>query len=302
MRKIVLRSLILAALVISATPAQAALRIFACEPEWAALATVIGGDEVDVFSATTPQQDVHYIQARPSLIAKLRRADLAICTGADLEVGWLPVLLRQAANPDVRPGQPGFLEASRYANLLEVPTAVDRSMGDVHPYGNPHIQLDPRNIASVAGELLDRLKALDPENADAYTTRYDTFSERWSSKIEAWTLQAEPLQGMGVVVYHRSWVYLVDWLDLREVAAIEPKPGIPPSTGHLAKLTELIDAQDVDVIVRSAYQSAKASDWLSRRTGVPAAVLPQTVGAVAGADDLYSWYDTLINTLLEYQD
>lgn len=297
-----MKPLLLTALLIAAMPAKAALQVFACEPEWAALATELGGDDVEVFSATTPQQDVHYIQARPSLIAKLRKADLAICTGADLEVGWLPILLRQAANPDVRPGKTGFLEASQYATLLEVPTSVDRSMGDVHPYGNPHIQLNPHNIASVAGEVLNRMKQLDPENAASYTERYDAFSERWQGAIEAWQERGKTLNGMRIVVYHRSWIYLVDWLSLHEVAAIEPKPGIPPSTGHLVKLTEQIDAQHVDVIIRSAYQSAKASDWLSRRTGVPAAVLPQTVGAVDDAENLFSWFDSIIGTLQEYAE
>ena len=296
-----MRKLIPCLFLLIGVPAHAELSIFACEPEWAALAQELGGEQVDTFSAVTAQQDPHYIQARPSLIAKLRRADLAICTGADLEIGWLPVLLRQAANPDVQPGNPGFLDASQYVELLEVPVAVDRSMGDVHPYGNPHIQLNPHNIAAVAGELLNRLQTLDPVNSDHYQRRYDDFNQRWQGKILAWTEQAQSLQGMQIVVYHRSWVYLANWLGLVEVAAIEPKPGIPPSTGHLSRLTQEIEQSEVDLIIRAAYQNAKASEWLTRRTGVPAIVVPQTVGAVDGTDNLFSWYDTIIRDLLEHR-
>jgi len=294
------RLLLLGALLLTVLPAHAALRVFTCEPEWAALATELGGDKLDVFSATRAQQDVHYIQARPSLIASLRRADLMICTGADLEIGWLPVLLRQSANPKVRPGQPGFLEASAYANLLEVPDTVDRALGDVHPFGNPHIQLDPRNIAKIAAALSLRLQSLDPDSADFYERRYADFDRRWREKIDEWNERAKPLAGMGLIVYHRSWVYLIDWLSMREVAALEPKPGIPPSAGHLASILKQIENQDVALIVRSVYQSTRATEWISRRSEVPAVVLPHTVGATDGADDLFGLFDSLLDILLEY--
>ncbi len=300
MKKTMRQLALLSALVIAGFPAHAALRVFTCEPEWASLATELGGDKLDIFSATRAQQDVHYIQARPSLIAKLRRADLMICTGADLEIGWLPVLLRQSANPKIQPGNPGFLEASKYANLLEVPDTVDRAQGDVHPFGNPHIQLDPRNIASVATELASRLQSLDPENGEFYRQRHADFDRRWQEKISAWNERAKPLAGMGLIVYHRSWVYLVDWLGLREVGALEPKPGIPPSTGHLSALLRQIESQDVALTVRSVYQSARATEWISRRSGIPAAVLPHTVGATADADDLFGLFDSLLDILLEH--
>ena len=158
---------ILLAALLAASPlsAHAALDILTCEPEWAALATELGGNLVSAESATTPQQDPHYIQARPSLIAKVRRAALVMCTGADLEVGWLPLLLRQAGNAAVQPGQPGFLNAADFVELLDKPSSVDRSLGDVHPYGNPHVQTDPRNIGKVAAALVERLASLDSANA-----------------------------------------------------------------------------------------------------------------------------------------
>ncbi|MCH7508967.1 MAG: zinc ABC transporter substrate-binding protein [Proteobacteria bacterium] len=301
MKKIIFKFILLPALLLAGFPAQAALRVFSCEPEWASLAEELGGDKLDIFSATHAQQDVHYIQARPSLIARLRRADLMICTGADLEIGWLPVLLRQAANPTVQPGLPGFFEASAFAKLLEVPDSVDRAQGDVHPFGNPHIQLDPRNIAKIAAALALRLQSLDPDNADFYRQRYADFDRRWQEKTKQWTERAKPLAGMGLIVYHRSWVYLVDWLSLREVGALEPKPGIPPSAGHLASILQRIESQDVALTVRSVYQSSRATEWIARRSDVPAVVLPHTVGATAGADDLFGLFDSLVDILLEHR-
>ena len=178
-----------------ALPAHAAVEVLACEPEWAALATEIGGKLVNAESATTPQQDPHYIQARPSLIAKVRRAQLVVCTGADLEVGWLPLLLRQGGNAAVQPGQPGFLNAADFVELLEKPSSVDRSLGDVHPYGNPHIQTDPRNIAKVAAALADRLAMLDGANAATYKQRYEDFAQRWAGRGRALDGRRRAAQG-----------------------------------------------------------------------------------------------------------
>lgn len=277
----------------------AGLRVFTCEPEWAALAKEIGGEKIETHAAVTGVQDVHYIQARPSLIAKVRKADLIICTGADLEVGWLPVLLRQAGNPDVQPGVSGFLEASQFVELLEVPEVVDRALGDIHPYGNPHIQLDPRNITSVANAVKDRLIALDETNAAYYGERHQNFERRWKDSMEKWTRLAAPLKGVEIVTHHKSWVYLIHWLDLKEIGTLEPKPGIPPSTAHLARLLHEIEGHDVRAIVRSAYQPSRASHWLAKRTEIPDIVLPHTVGSVEGTDDLIAMFDVLIARLLE---
>ncbi|CAN5298666.1 zinc ABC transporter substrate-binding protein [soil metagenome] len=279
--------------------AHADLRVFACEPEWAALAEELGGDAVKAQSAITGRQDVHYIQARPSLIAGVRRADLVICTGADLEVGWLPLLLRQGGNPGVQPAQPGFFEASRHVDMKEVPQRVDRAEGDIHPYGNPHVQLDPRNIGRIAEALVGRMQKLDPENADIYARRHRNFAGRWDAAIARWTEQAAPLEARRIVTHHRSWVYLNDWLGLVELGNLEPKPGIPPSAAHLAQLLDAIDGENVTAIVRSAYQSPRASEWLANRIHAPAIVVPHTVGSVDGADDLFSLFDVLIARLLE---
>lgn len=288
-----------AALCTVALPARAELRILTCEPEWAALASELGGDLVDAQSATTPMQDPHYIQARPSLIARVRRADLVICTGADLEVGWLPLLLRQAGNADVQPGQPGYMSASDYVEMLEKPATVDRALGDVHPYGNPHVQGDPRNIAKIAAALADRLADLDAANADTYRERFADFSARWDAAVARWTAQISPLSGTRVITHHKGWVYVENWIGLVEAGNLEPKPGLPPSAAHLARLLDQIRDQDVGVIIRSVYEDSKASEWLSGRTDIPYVVLPHTVGSVDGTDDLFGLFDVIVATLLE---
>jgi len=281
-------------------PLQAsALELFTCEPEWAALANELGGDRVQVYSAVTGRQDVHVIQARPSLIARIRTADLVVCTGADLESAWLPVLLRQGGNPAVRPGSPGFLEAARHVPMLDRPESLDRAQGDLHPMGNPHIQLDPRNIARVAVVLSERLAKLDPKGAKYYEARREDFRMRWESAIANWETRAVPLKGMPIVTQHRSWTYLVDWLELNEVANLEPKPGIEPSTSHLASLLSVVEDAGVALIVRSSYQSSRAAEWLSRKTGVPAVVLPHTVGSMEGVDDLFAVFERILTQLTE---
>lgn len=271
--------------------------VFACEPEWAALADEIGGERVEIFAATTGQQDVHYIQARPSLIARYRQADLVICTGADLEAGWLPLLARQAGNRRVAPGQPGLLLAAEFVDMLEVPVSVDRAGGDIHPYGNPHIQLDPHNIARVASVLGERLIEIDVAGREYYQSRSEDFATRWQAAITAWEVRGAALSGMAIVVHHRSWVYLEKWLGLVELGSLEPRPGIDPSASYLAELLAGLEDADLRLIIRSAYQSNRASKWLATRTGVPAVVVPQTVGAVDGADDLFSWFDTILDRL-----
>lgn len=285
-----------------AANASAALKVFACEPEWQALAEDLGGDKVSVYpAATTALQDVHHIQARPSLIARIRNADLVICTGAQLEIGWLPILLRQSGNPRILPGTPGFLEASAYVRKLEVPGSVDRSLGDIHPQGNPHIQTDPRNIALVAQALSERLATLDAANAAYYQQRGADFGKKWSDAIRRWEAEAAPLKGMAIVAHHKEWVYLNNWLGLNEVAELEPKPGVEPTASHLQELLGKLSDGSVKGIVRSAYQNPKASEWLSERTHVPAIVLPYTIGGTDGAKDLFGLFDDTIARLLKLQ-
>ena len=286
------------ALVIAAMPAYAVLNVFACEPEWAALAQELGGDKVKVYSATTALQDVHHVEARPSLIARARNADLMICTGAELEVGWLPLLQGQAGNNKIQPGQPGFVEASGFVTRIEVPQILDRSQGDVHPAGNPHIHLDPRNIAKVGAVLSARFAQLDSANEAFYNARAKTFQDKWNDAIPRWEKQAAALKGMSVVVYHRDLSYLIRWLGMREVGSLEPKPGVPPTTGHLSELLTRLRREPAKAVVHSAYNDPKAAAWLAERAKIPAVALPYTVGGNDKATDLFALFDDTIQRLL----
>lgn len=291
-------NLIAIATLLTTTPAPAAINVFACEPEWGALTRELAGDEATVFVATTAQQDVHRIEARPSLIAKLRRADLAVCTGAELEIGWLPMLLRQAANPKVQPGQPGYFEAAMQVERLEVPTSLDRAHGDVHAHGNPHVHTDPRRIAAVAQRLSARLAELDAANAAHYRARHADFARRWSQALDRWAAHAGPLRGVRVVAHHKDWAYLYDWLGMVSAGYLEPKPGIPPSTGYLARLKAELAQAPAKLIVRTPYQDARPAQWLAAQSRIPAVVLPYTVGGSARANDLFGLFDDTIAQLL----
>ena len=281
-----------------AQAASAALNIFACEPEWGALARELGGDKVTVYTAVGPLQDPHHIEARPSLIARARSADLVVCTGAELEVGWLPLVRTQSGNAKIQSGQPGDFEAARYVVALEVPQKLDRAQGDVHAAGNPHIHLDPRNIAKVAAALAQRMAQLDSAEAESYRTRTKAFLERWQQAIARWEKQAAPLKGMSVVVYHKDLSYLIDWLGMREAGALEPKPGLPPTTAHLSELLARLAKEPAKIIVRSAYNDPRAGEWLSERAKIPAVMLPFTVGGTDKAQDLYGLFDDTLARLL----
>jgi zinc/manganese transport system substrate-binding protein len=286
-------------LVLATLPAKAELRIFACEPEWGALATELVADRASVFIATTALQDVHHIQARPSLIAQVRRADLVVCTGAGLEAGWLPVLLRRSSNSKILPGSSGYFMASDFIHMLSIPETVDRAEGDVHPEGNPHIHLDPRNYLPIAIALQQRLIELDSDNADFYRQQGDDFLQRWQSAIKAWEQRAIPLNNMPTVVYHDAWIYLNNWLGLEQVAELEPKPGVPPTSSHLSGIIKRMESDPARVIIRAPYKSSRAADWLHERTDIPVLVLPYTVGGVAEAEDLFGLFDVTLSLLLE---
>jgi zinc/manganese transport system substrate-binding protein len=290
-------ALLLAALLATAPAAQAKLKVFACEPEWASLLTELAADKVEVDVATSALQDVHQIEAKPSLIAKLRSADLTVCTGAELEIGWLPQLVRQSGNQKVAGGD-GVFEAARMVKTLQKPATFDRAAGDIHPMGNPHVQMDPYRVLVIARTLDARLVKLDPANAAFYQQRLADFSTRWSAAIKRWEAKAAPLRGRNIVVHHDSWVYFTNWLGLKQIGALEPKPGVPPTSSHLAELVATTKASNTLAIVRAAYQDPKASQWLSERTGVAAVALPFSVGGDAQAKDLFGMFDSSIDKLL----
>jgi zinc/manganese transport system substrate-binding protein len=289
----------LAGLLYLAAPAHAALHVLACEPEWAALATELAGPLAEVQSATGPLQDPHQIQARPSLIARARNADLLVCTGAELEVGWLPVLLQQSGNPKIQVGQPGHFAAADFVRKLDMPAQLDRSQGDVHAAGNPHIQTDPRNIAQVAQALAARLQQVDAAHAAGYAQRAADFAQRWQQAMARWSTQAASLKGVPVVSQHKAFTYLYDWLGLKEVAVLEPKPGVEPSAAHLQQVLTALKATPPRMVIHAAYQDGKPSEWLSRNAGIPAVTLPFTVGGTeASKDGLFAFFDDTVARLV----
>ncbi|MBI5889561.1 MAG: zinc ABC transporter substrate-binding protein [Nitrosomonadales bacterium] len=285
-------------LLLLSSQAHAALNVFACEPEWAALVQQLAGDKADIYTATGALQDPHRVEARPSLIARARRANLVVCTGAELEVAWLPVVLRESGNSTVQPGGTGYFEAASAVRMLEVPTRLDRSEGDVHALGNPHIQTDPRNFLPIADALAQRLSRLDPANADEYRQRLANFTQQWRAAISKWEQQAAPLKGVTVVLQHKGFPYLSDWLGLKEVATLEPKPGMEPSAAYLTQVLGTLQQHPARLVLRAAYQDGRPSEWIAERAHIPAVIVPYTVGGTAQATDLFALFDDTIARLL----
>jgi zinc/manganese transport system substrate-binding protein len=282
-----------------AMPAGAALKIFATVPEWGALAQEIGGDQVQVFTATSALQDPHRIDARPSLIARARSADLLIATGADLEVGWLPPVQRESGNSRIQSGQAGYFEAARHVAMLDIPARLDRADGDVHAGGNPHIQTDPRNILKVGEALTQRMKQIDPAGAAGYDNRWRAFSERWRASLARWEQAGAPLKGVPVITQHKAWAYLFDWLGMREVGTLEPKPGVEPTVAHLSLVRDQAANSRPRMVIRAAYNSARPAEWLSAEARLPIVVLPFTVGGTVEAKDLTTLFDDTLARLLK---
>lgn len=282
--------LVAALLATVAGQSQAALKVFACEPEWGSLAGEIGGDRVSVYTATSAQQDPHHVEAKPSLIAQVRKADLVACSGAGLEVGWLPVLLARGANPELK-GERLFYAAEK-VQRVGIPTGpVDRGQGDVHPEGNPHVHLDPQRVMQIGDALAKTLGDLDPTNAAFYTQRAGAFRQRLTKALADSNVAA--LRAKNYFVYHDAWAYLFAWLGSSQAGTLEPLPGIPPSSQHLSQLAAQAKSQHVDAIVHASYDDLHAVDWLQHNSGVCAIELPYTVGGDARATDLVALYQDI---------
>jgi zinc/manganese transport system substrate-binding protein len=294
--KRIIGMLLLAACVL---PAHAALNVFATVPEWGALTQEIGGDKVKVYNATHGLQDPHHIDAKPSLIAQARSAQLVVATGAELEIGWLPVVVRESGNARIQVGQPGYFEAARFVTLLDVPAVLDRAHGDVHAGGNPHIQTDPRNLLKVGAALAARLAEIDPANAAAYQAGYQAFADKLRAAITRWEKDAAPLKGVPVLVQHKAFPYLENWLGLKETGSLEPKPGVEPSSAYLAEILARQATQPARMVIRPAYQYDAPSRWITERAKIPAVTLPFTIGGTPEAKDLFSLYDDTVRRLLK---
>ena len=284
---------------LTGSSAQAQLNVFATVPEWGALAEELGGEKVKVYVATNALQDPHRVQARPSLLARARNAQLLLATGSELEIGWLPLLQRDAGNAKILPGTPGTFEASQYVQLLGIPAVVDRSLGDVHAAGNPHIQTDPRNFLPIARALTERLILLDSANGSFYRERLRDFLFKWQASIDRWATIAKPLRGEKIWVQHDGFVYLNNWLGLVQVGTLEPLPGLDPSVAHLSTVLQRQSQLQGRMIVTSAYAGDAASKWFSERAKVPLVVLPFTVGGNKEATTLESFFENTVARLMQ---
>ncbi len=282
-----------------AQPGFAQLNILACEPEWAAMAKEIGGEHVNVKSATTHMQDPHQIQARPSLIAKARRADMIACTGAGLEVGWLPVLLSKSANRSIQAGKPGYFLATEHVPLIGK-KSDDRT--DLHAAGNPHVHHDPDRVLAIAEKMSKVMSDIDTSNANSYAENLQRFTADWKTAIQYWQQSAAALKGKSVIVHHDSWIYLLNWLGIQQTATLEPKHGVPPSSSHLAGLLKQLKSQSADMIIRSGYEDERPAQWLSDKTGIPIVSIPYSVRDYQARGALKTWMDNVVAKLLQGRD
>lgn len=279
-------------------PVRADFHVFACEPEWTALARTFMPD-AHFTTATSYLQDPHYIEARPSLIAAMGRADIAVCTGASLEAGWLPTLLQRAGNPKVQQGRPGLFFAADHAQLYAPHDHVDRSMGDVHPEGNPHVHLSPDQLPEIAEVLAERLGELRPENSADIFARYIKWRVNWNFRRAEWRERAKALQGHSVVVQHTSFSYLLRWLGVAATIDLEPKPGLSPSASHLSQLLTDRGLDKAAAILIASHQNRKPAEWLAEQTRKPILVLPGTVTEKPQTDTLAGLVSTIVSSLEE---
>ncbi len=276
-------------------PAAAALRVVATIPDFAAIAKDIGGGRVEAEALVKGTQDPHFADARPSMILAAHRADLLVFAGLGLESGWLPVILTQARNANIQAGARGYLDASEVIRARDVPVKADRSMGDVHGGGNPHFYTSPAELYRVAKAIHARLVELDPEGKAVYDAGWQQFDARYRARTAAWKKRLAPLAGMNVVEYHKSWVYFLDWAGIQTVGALEPKPGIPPSPAHVAKLLAQVAQLGVKQVWQEVYQPQSLSKLFAERSGAKLLVLPSMVGALPGTATIWAKFDRMVD-------
>ncbi|WP_417519478.1 metal ABC transporter solute-binding protein, Zn/Mn family [Marinobacter sp.] len=281
---------------LASLPARADFQVFACEPEWASLVREFL-PEAKITTATSYLQDPHYIEARPSLIAAMRRADIAVCTGASLEAGWLPTLLQRASNSAIQPGRAGLFYAAEHAQLHAPHDHVDRSMGDVHPEGNPHVHLSPDEVPAIAKALAQRLGQLIPEASGDILARYIRWRGDWSKHRIEWRQKAEVLQGRSVAIQHTNFSYLLNWLGVDSRFELEPKPGLPPSASHLSQLLAEPELKDVEAILIASHQDPQPANWLASQIQKPVLVVPGTVNDAGETQTLAELISMIVNTL-----
>lgn len=268
------------------------LKIMTATTDLAALAQEVGGDKVDVESIARGYQDPHFVEAKPSFLLKLRKADLLIVVGLELEIGWLPPLITQSSNPNIQVSANGYLDASRFAKILEIPSGqVTRAEGDVHPQGNPHYWLDPDNGLRVAKGIADKLSQMRPNDAQYFAQRYSAFEQHLKQADENWKAQLKPYSGRKIVTYHRSWPNFADHFGLNVVGYVEPRPGIPPSPQHTVELIGQMKRDNIKVIVVEPYFDLKTPNAVARDTGGQVLVLMPSVGGEKEITDYFKLFD-----------
>jgi zinc/manganese transport system substrate-binding protein len=292
------RSVMAAALVAAGTQAGAAINVVTTTEDLASLVREVGGDRVRVEALARGYQDPHFVEAKPSFILKLNKADLLVLVGRELEIGWLPALINQSRNRKVQPGSPGYLDASLNARILEIPQGqITRAMGDVHPSGNPHYWLDPGNGRRMAQTIRDRLSQLAPGDAAYFASRYADFDKRLAAAEARWDAMMKPYRGLDVVTYHRSWPNFADRFGLDVIGYVEPRPGIPPSPSHTLQLIREMKAKNVKLLLVEPYFDLKTPQSVARETGAKVVVLLPSVGGEKGVDDYIKLFDYDIDKL-----
>jgi zinc/manganese transport system substrate-binding protein len=276
-------------------PAEARLNVVATLPWIGDVAQQIANDQISLTTLIKPNQDPHTVEAKPSMILAARKADLLLYNGLDLEIGYLPLIIESSKNPKLMPGKAGNFDCSRFVRVIERPTAVDRSMGDVHPLGNPHYHFSPTNVLRVGVGMANAFAQMDPAHADLYHANFERFELRLREEKSRW--DALPLRGKKFIAYHKMFEYLAAEFGFQLVGYVEPKPGIPPSAADLERLMESIKVQRVDAILTTSYQGKRESKSLSERSGVKIIVVPHDVGSTKGAQDWFSFMDEVLASL-----
>ena len=292
---------ILAAVLLSAAPARAALKVVATTQDLESLAKEVGGDKIETDSLAKGYQDPHQVEPKPSFVLKLNKADLLIVVGRELEIGWLPPLINQARNPKIQPGADRYLDASNFAHILEIPTGqITRAMGDVHPQGNPHYWLSPENGRRIAQGIQKKLSEISPADAAYFAQRYVDFDKRLADAEKRWTAEMSPYRGAKIVTYHRSWPNFVETYGLNVIGYVEPKPGIPPSPSHVFELTQAMKKDNIKILLIEPYFDSKTPNAIGRDSGAQVVTLAPSVGGAKGAsvDNYLALFDYNINTLV----
>ncbi|MCH7664663.1 MAG: zinc ABC transporter substrate-binding protein [Acidobacteria bacterium] len=291
--------LLLPVLVLAVEPLRAELNVVATTTDLGSIAREIAGDLAKVTSIAKGYQDPHFIDAKPSYLVRLQRADLFVLVGMDLERGWAPNLLMNSRNAKIQRGGAGYVDASEGVDKLQIPVAADRTMGDIHPYGNPHYWLDPANGRIIAANIAAGLIRVDPAHAQEYEANLRAFLARLEAALARWAEDAAALEGLAVVAYHDSWPYFEQRFGFEAVAFVEPKPGIPPSGRYIAALVEEMKSRRISIILMTSFYSSKTARLIARQSGATLVTLGQSVDGIDGADDYFSLFDTNLSLLLQ---